>query len=85
MVNQTPASPTLVAKYAEKQQSQIVVDAERIEAMGVKSILGDYLTEELDSSGGVIARHETHHVAHDLLRLMLEAKETPVVAAQHES
>lgn len=85
LVNQTPASPTLVGKYAEKQQSQIVVDADRIEAMGVKPILGDYLTEEIDPAGGMIARHETHHVAHDLLRLMLESHETPVVAAIRKS
>jgi len=85
MVNQTPASPSLVAKYAEKQQSQIVVDADRIEALGVKPILGDYLTEAIDPREGLIARHETHHVAHDLLRLMLGARETPVVAANHIS
>jgi uncharacterized cofD-like protein len=85
LVNQTPASPTLVKKYAEKQQSQIVVDADRIEAMGVKPILGDYLTEEIDPREGLIARHETHHVAHDLLRVLLDAYETPVVAAKRES
>ena len=57
-----------------------------IEALGVKPILGDYLTEEMDPNEGLIARHETHHVAHDLLRLMLEARETPGrAAAQRES
>jgi uncharacterized cofD-like protein len=85
LVNQTLASPTLVTKYAEKQQSQIVVDAERIEALGVKPILGDYLTEEVDPIEGLIARHETHHVAHDLLRLMLEARETSVAAVERKS
>jgi uncharacterized cofD-like protein len=85
MVNNTLASPTLVTKYAEKQQSQIVVDVEGIEALGVKSILGDYLTEEVDRTEGLIARHETHHVAHDLLRLMLESSEAPVVAAERNS
>jgi uncharacterized cofD-like protein len=85
LVNQTAASPTLVKKYAEKQQSQIVVDADRIEALGVKPILGDYLTEEIDPREGLIARHETHHVAHDLLRLLLDAYETPVAAAKRES
>jgi uncharacterized cofD-like protein len=84
LVNQTPVSPALVTKYAEKQQSQIVVDADRIEAMGVTPILGDYLTEEMDPSEGLIARHEAHHVAHDLLRLMLEAREVPVGAAKRE-
>src|ERR1039457_6929468 len=85
MVNQTAASATLVAKYAEKQQSQIVVDAERIQAMGVKPVLGDYLTEAIDPTEGLIARHETHHVAHDLLRLMLETRETAVVTAERNS
>ena len=85
LVNRTPASPTLVTKYAEKQQSQIVVDAERIEALGVKPILGDYLTEEMDPAGGLIARHEAHHVSHDLLQLMLESRETPVGTAVRES
>ena len=72
LVNQTPASPTMAKKYAEKQQSQIVVDVDCIEALGVKPILGDYLAEAMDPKEGLIARHETHHVAHDLLRLMLD-------------
>jgi uncharacterized cofD-like protein len=79
LVNQTPASPTMAKKYAEKQQSQILADAERIEALGVKPILGDYLAEELDPNEGLIARHETHHVAHDLLQLMLSPSEPQAV------
>lgn len=85
LVNQTPASPTMVKKYAEKQQSQIVVDADRIVAVGVKPILGEYLAEELDPNEGLIARHQTHHVAHDLLRLMLEPSETPSVIADRRA
>lgn len=81
LVNQTPASKTMVKKYAEKHQSQIVVDADRIEALGVKPVLGDYLGEEVHPVEGLIARHETHHVAHDLLRLMLETGEAAVAAA----
>ena len=49
-----------------------MVDADRIEALGVKPILGDYLAGGDGPGGGLIARHETHHVAHDLLRLMLD-------------
>ena len=75
----------MVTKYAEKQQSQIVVDADRIKALGVEPILGNYLTEEISPTEGLIARHETHHVAHDLLRLMLKARETPVVSAKRQS
>ncbi len=85
LVNQTPASPAMVKKYGEKQQSQIVADADRIEALGVRPVLGDYLVEEMDPVEGLIARHETHHVAHDLLRLLLEGREAPVAAAQRES
>jgi uncharacterized cofD-like protein len=81
LVNETPVSDTMHKKYEEKQQSQIVVDAEGIAALGVKPILGDYLAEELDPNEGLIARHETHHVAHDLLRLMMEPDEAPVAAA----
>ena len=44
-MNRTPASPELAAKYAEKQQSQIEADVDQIEALGVKPVLGEYLTE----------------------------------------
>lgn len=85
LVNQTPASPTMARKYAEKQQSQIVVDVDCIEALGVKPILGDYLAEEMDPNEGLIARHETHHVAHDLLRLMLDIGEPAELTAKRQA
>jgi 2-phospho-L-lactate transferase/gluconeogenesis factor (CofD/UPF0052 family) len=85
LVNETLVSATMAQKYAEKQQSQIVVDADRIEAMGVKPVLGEYLAEELDPNEGLIARHETHHVAHDLLRIMLEYRATMPLAANHHA
>ncbi len=80
LVNRTPASPELVLKYAEKQQSQIEVDVDGIEALGLKPILGDYLLEAIDPKEGLIARHDTHQVAHDLLRLMMELRGSPVTA-----
>lgn len=82
LVNQTPASSTLIKKYEEKQQSQIVVDADAIDALGVKPVLGDYLTEENDPHEGLIARHETHHVALDLLQLMRDCRQRPAVPAE---
>src|SRR5215469_6382158 len=85
LVNQTPASPTMAKKYAEKQQSQIVVDVDCIEALGVKPILGDYLAEEMDPNEGLIARHETHHVAHDLLRLMLDIGEPAELTSRRQA
>src|SRR5271167_47427 len=85
LVNRTPASPALTRKYAEKQQSQIEADVERIEALGVKPILGEYLLEAEDPKEGLIARHDTHEVAHDLLRLMMDLRESPVTALRQES
>jgi hypothetical protein len=55
------------AKYALEGASQIVVDLDAIEALGVCPVLGDYLEE------GEVARHATDHVAHDLMALMAQA------------
>jgi uncharacterized cofD-like protein len=76
LVNRTPASPELAVKYAEKGQSQIEADVGLIETLGVKPMLGEYLLEEIDSKEGLIARHDTHRVAHDLLQLMMELRES---------
>jgi len=67
LINQTPASAEMKAKYALEGASQIVVDLEAIEAMGVCPVLGDYLGE------GMVARHATDRVAHDLMALMTQA------------
>lgn len=84
LVNRTPASPELAQKYAEKRQSQIEADVQQIEALGVKPVLGEYLMEEEHPTEGLIARHETHRVAQDLLRLMtMELRGTPVAALHH--
>jgi len=80
LVNRTPASSALAQKYAEQQQSQIETDVDAIEALGVKPILGEYLLEEMHPREGLVARHDTHRVAHDLLRLMMELNESPVTA-----
>ncbi len=85
LVNRTPASSELALKYAEKQQSQVETDVDRIEALGVKTILGEYLTEAEDPKEGLIARHDTHQVARDLLQLMMELRESPVPALRPES
>src|SRR5690242_12561586 len=42
LVNRTPASPDLKAKYALEGASQIVADLEAIEEMGVCPVLGEY-------------------------------------------
>ncbi len=55
------------ARYALEGASQIAVDLEAIEAIGVCPLLGDYLEE------GEVARHATDRVAHDLMALMAQA------------
>jgi uncharacterized cofD-like protein len=84
LVNRTPASPELARKYAEKGQSQIEADIDEIERLGVRPVLGEYLMEEVHPTEGLIARHDTHRVAHDLLRLMMEAREAEVAAVRVE-
>jgi uncharacterized cofD-like protein len=63
LINSTPASPELKAKYALEGASQIVADLDAIEALGVCPVLGDYLEQ------GTVARHTTDRVAKDLLQL----------------
>jgi uncharacterized cofD-like protein len=67
LLNRTPASPEMQAKYALEGAAQIVADTEAIEAMGVCPVLGEYLEE------GAVARHATDRVAHDLMALMAQA------------
>ncbi len=78
-VNRTPASPELAAKYAEKGQSQIESDADQIRELGVTPVLGDYMLEEMRHDG-LVARHDTHRVAQDLLQLMMEVRDSPTSA-----
>src|SRR6202051_1262946 len=67
LINRTPASPELNAKYALEGASQIVVDLDEIEAMGVCPVLGDYLFED------GVARHNTEQLAKDLLQVVTQA------------
>jgi len=69
LINQKAASDEMKAKYALEGASQIVADLDAIEALGVCPVLGDYLDE------GVVARHATDRVAHDLMALMAQASE----------
>jgi uncharacterized cofD-like protein len=69
LLNQATATPEMKAKYALEGASQIAVDLEAIEALGVCPVLGDYLDE------GTVARHATDRVAHDLMALMAQAPE----------
>ncbi len=64
LINQKPASEEMKAKYALEGASQIIVDLQAIESLGVCPVLGDYLDE------GEVARHATDRVAKDLMSLM---------------
>jgi hypothetical protein len=68
IINRTPASDTMKAKYALEGASQIVADLDAIEALGICPVLGDYLEED------GVARHATERIAHDLLALAIEKK-----------
>jgi uncharacterized cofD-like protein len=64
LINRTPASGELQAKYASEDACQIVNDLDEVEELGVIPVLGDYLEE------GLVARHNTAHVSRDLLELV---------------
>ena len=64
LINRTPVSDELKAKYATEGACQIVNDLDAIEALGVIPVLGDYLEE------AGVARHNTTRVACDLLQLV---------------
>ncbi len=63
LINRTPISDRLKAKYALEGACQIVADLEAIESLGVIPVLGDYLEE------AGVARHNTARVASDLVQL----------------
>jgi uncharacterized cofD-like protein len=64
LLNRTPASRSMKAKYALEAATQIVVDADELWKLGVEPIFGDYLLEE-----NGVARHAYGAVAQDLLQL----------------
>jgi uncharacterized cofD-like protein len=63
LINRTPVSDEMKAKYATEGACQIVADLDAIEALGVIPVLGDYLEE------AGVARHNTARVASDLVQL----------------
>ena len=67
LINRTPVSDELKAKYALEGACQIVADLDAIEALGVIPVLGDYLEE------AGVARHNTTRVASDLVQLTTQA------------
>jgi uncharacterized cofD-like protein len=63
LINRSPVSEELKAKYELEGACQIVADLDAIEALGVIPVMGDYLEE------AGVARHNTARVASDLVQL----------------
>lgn len=63
LVNTAPFSADTLARYAAENAAPIVADVERIEAMGVRCIVGDFASEEN------VVRHASDRVTEALLQL----------------
>jgi len=76
LINKTPASREMKAKYALEGATQVVADCEAVRDLGVTPVLGDYLGE------GEVARHATERIAGDLLKLLERAQTSSAVLPQ---
>jgi uncharacterized cofD-like protein len=65
LINTGPISPTLLARYALEGQSPIEADFDRIRALGVEPIAGNFVHE------GDVLRHDPDRVTQTLLDLTL--------------
>jgi uncharacterized cofD-like protein len=65
LINTAPISPTLLRQYALEGQMPIVPDLERIRALGVEPITGNFVHE------GNVLRHDHDRVTEALLKLGL--------------
>jgi uncharacterized cofD-like protein len=81
ILNTAPVSPQMLLRYAAEGSVPITPDVDRIEAMGVKCIVGNFLNEAIgtdgsgsaataDSSGeGEVLRHASNRVTAALMEL----------------
>jgi uncharacterized cofD-like protein len=65
LINTAPISPTLLAKYAREGQSPIEADLDKIRALGVEPIPGNFVHE------GDVLRHDPDRVTEALLKLAI--------------
>jgi len=68
IINTAPIRPATVAQYAREGQSPIVADLDRIRALGVEPITGNFVHE------GDVLRHAFDPLAEAVLHLALEKK-----------
>jgi len=66
LINTAPISPTLLAQYAREGQTPIEPDLDRIRALGVEPIPGNFVNE------GSVLRHDPDRVTEALLQLALK-------------
>ncbi len=67
LINTAPISPSLLAQYAREGQTPIEPDLDRIRALGVEPIPGNFVNE------GSVLRHDPDRVTEALLRLALKS------------
>jgi uncharacterized cofD-like protein len=67
LINTAPISPTLLAQYAREGQTPIEPDLDRIRALGVEPVPGNFVNE------GSVLRHDPDRVTEALLRLALKS------------
>ena len=65
LINTAPISPTLLRQYALEGQTPIEPDLDRIRALGVEPVTGNFAHE------GDVLRHDPDHVTEALLKLAL--------------
>ena len=65
LINTAPIRPETIAQYAREGQSPIEADFDRIRALGVEPIPGNFVHE------GEVLRHSYDHVAETVLNLAL--------------
>jgi 2-phospho-L-lactate transferase/gluconeogenesis factor (CofD/UPF0052 family) len=66
LINTSPIRPATLAQYAREGQSPIEADLDRIRALGVEPITGNFVHE------GEVLRHSYDHVAETVLKLALQ-------------
>ncbi len=65
LINTAPIRPATLAQYAREGQTPIEADLNRIRALGVEPVTGDFLHE------GEVLRHSYDHLAETVLHLAL--------------
>jgi uncharacterized cofD-like protein len=78
LINTAPISPTLLERYAREGQQPIEADLDRIRALGVEPITGNFVHE------GDVLRHDYDRVTERLLELAL-ARRSPLPTRQFHS